>query len=169
MNWSAFFQGGPAGLSQGMDWSQRYNQNQQMNPLLLQHQQLQNQQMQQNISHGGQQFDWQKGVYGLTPPSMQGYGQQLGMQGQVPQGTTPTARQQGSMPNMDNIIAGPQAWGGGNVFGNFNPYGADVPNYQQIGAGAQMATPDMLGSNTTPGSYTRQGMMQNPWGGWGGQ
>jgi hypothetical protein len=99
MNWSAFFAGAPGGFEQGMGAAQKYQQgqqqyqqNQQMNPLLQQHQQLQNQQMQQSISQGGTNYDRQNNIFAMRPPQMSG---QSG----------------GGMPNMDNILAGPQAWG----------------------------------------------------------
>jgi hypothetical protein len=134
MNWSAFFQGAPAGFSQGMDWTQRFNQNQQMNPLLVQHQQLQNQQLGQNIGQSGTSFGREGNMYdammraygvngaqggqisqsgGLGMPAPgQGQGQhspyiagQPFQGGQPPQGTTPTATPQNAYQGPGNNFA----------------------------------------------------------------
>lgn len=133
MNWSAFFSGAPAGFSQGMDWGQKFEQNQQMNPLLLQHQQLQNQQLGQDIGHSGITFNREGNVFDalmrqyMPGQGGQGYGQQPGMsipgqhkQGQPPQGTVPTATPQYQDPG--NAFA-PQPQGvAGATGGGVNPF-----------------------------------------------
>lgn len=173
MNWSAFFQGAPAGFSQGMDWTQRFNQSQQMNPLLVQHQQLQNQQLGQNIGQSGTNFNREGNAFNaFMRQYMPGQGSGQGQPGMpMPgQGMTPTAKPQ-SMPNMDNILAGPQANGPGNVFGQMAPFSytpAEISGlYAPTGAAGVQQTRPGIGLPT--GSYQGQGGPSAPWqnmGGW---
>jgi hypothetical protein len=181
MNWSAFFSGAPSGFSQGMDWTQRYNQQNKMNPLQAQHQQLQNQQMQQNMSQGATTFNREGGAFdammrqympwntgqggqqGAQGGQQGTQGGQLGMpnpmsvHGNPPPGMAPTARPQGqSMPNMDNILAGPQAYGQQGMFGG-------LPSYPQQDFG-KMYSPIMPGAQQQwPAKQNDTSYMQNPY------
>lgn len=189
MNWSAFFQGAPAGFSQGMDWSQRFNQNQQMNPLLLQHQQLQNQQMAQmnplqlqhqqlqnqdlgqNISQNGTNFNREGGAYDAI---MKQYapgqpGMPMPGQHQLPQGTTPTAQPQGQYQDPGNAFI-PSSQGPGNaILGMTNPYAGQPPVQFDPNGG-----PGMLRGRSQPGMDSQNygaspgTMMVQPWNTYGG-
>jgi hypothetical protein len=119
MNWSAFFAGAPSGFAQGAtqvhNWEdqrlkqqeaiQRYTQLAQMNPLLLQHQQLQNQQLGQNIGQSGTQFGREGNAFDAWMKQFAGSGQDIqsstsgqgsmihpGMSSMPQPGMTPTAR-----------------------------------------------------------------------------
>jgi hypothetical protein len=157
MNWSAFFSGAPQGFQQGMQAAQKYGQNQQMNPLLVQQQQQQNQQsqamnplllahqglqnqgMQQNISQGGQNFAREGNAYDAFVRQYGGQGGQGAQGGQPPQGTPPGAYpinpQQGQNSNIFSQMGAPSVQGP--QFQN----NAQPQNY--MGGGGPMTAPYM--------------------------
>jgi hypothetical protein len=186
MNWSAFFAGAPEGFQKGMKFTQDYNQSQRTNPLEVQKQQLANQQSQamnpllqaqqglqnqgmlQRISQGGQNFAREGNAYDA-------FTRAYGQPGQGQGG--------GAMPNMDNIPAGPQAYGHGQIPQGMppttQPYGgmANMPHTGGIPQGqdnifSQMGRPNMQGpqfqNNQQPQNYGGAGgPMSYPWMGWG--
>ena len=183
MNWSAFFAGAPGGFQQGMKFSQDYaqkqktnpldvqkqqlenQQSQAMNPLLQAHQGLQNQQLGQNIGQGGQNFAQGQGALDVFARNPSAFGQ---ANRQPPQG-----QGGGAMLNMDNILAGPQAYGHGQMPQGMPPTAQPMQGGPQGGnIFSQMGRPNMQGpqfqNNQQPQNYGGAGgPMSYPWMGWG--
>lgn len=105
MNWGALLSGGVQGLQQGGDWAQRFNQNQQMNPMLLQQQQLQNLMQQYGLQAQGARGN-------LAGGGMPGQGSSDIGQGWGGGGQTPMAQPFG-MPQQPQSNPLAQLFGGG--------------------------------------------------------
>lgn len=196
MNWSAFFQGAPQGMMQGLDWSQKFQQaqrmnpelykqqqlqNQQsqaMNPLLLQHQQLQNQGLGQNQQQSGQRFGQENSAMDAYTRMMQMQGGAGGGMGGGMGGGQPKMMGGGMPANQGMAPTATPMQGSGNAFmdaqnlhpdaimGMPNPYGTQQQSMDTLPGGASMLPYNMVNPSAWGQDYRQGG---NPLaGGWMG-